>query len=129
MTDLINALWITLIGMGLVFIALLLLWGLMELMMRFTAKSAAQEAAEAEEEEEGEAEEALPEEAPDLTGLRRQAAAAAVAVALALQPTRGDGQHNPQPVETVSPWQSVLRATQLNKRSVMYSRKQRGIVR
>ena len=44
MTPLVTSLWITLIGMGLVFIAILLLWGLMEALMRFTARFAADEA-------------------------------------------------------------------------------------
>ncbi len=37
--------WITLIGMGLVFVAILLLWGLIEILMRLTAGSAHEEEA------------------------------------------------------------------------------------
>jgi Na+-transporting methylmalonyl-CoA/oxaloacetate decarboxylase gamma subunit len=41
-----SSLWITLIGMSLVFIAILALWGLMELMVRLTARYAGKEAVE-----------------------------------------------------------------------------------
>ncbi len=128
MSILTDALLITAVGMGLVFIALLLLWGLMELMMRLTRKSAEAEAAEAEEEE-AEEEEAPAVEAVDMAVLRRRAAAAAVAVALAAQP-KGKGKLMVGPVETTTgAWQAVQRSTQLNRRSLMYSRKQRSSVR
>ncbi len=44
-----SALWITLIGMGVVFAALLLLWGLMVLMMRLTNRLVSAEEPAAEE--------------------------------------------------------------------------------
>lgn len=128
-----SALLITLIGMGLVFIALLLLWGLMELMMRLTAKQALKEAAEANgvEEEGGEEAAELPALAETVPA-RRQAAAAAVAVALALKNragTRAAARMQDTTAEAPSAWQAVQRAAQLNKRTNMYSRKQRGSVR
>ena len=127
MSPIVDALLITAIGMGLVFIAILLLWGLMELMMRLTMKQALKEQAEAEEEA---AEEAEPEPTAVDTGgsdRKRRAAAAAVAAALALNAT--SARLTAGPGETVSAWQSVRRASQLNMRSSAYSRKQRGIVR
>lgn len=133
MTDLIRALWITLIGMGLLFVALLIVWGLMELGVRLTAKSAlAEEAAAAEEEGAGEEEISAPEPA-GASVLRQRAAAAAVAVALATQADhsiRGKGELVVGPAETMtSAWQAVLRGTQLNRQSAMYTRKQRSNMR
>lgn len=129
MTIMNSALLITVLGMGLVFVSLLLLWGLMEGMMRLTARSAAAEAAEAAEAAQVPCE---PEEAPgeitDAAVLRRRAAAAAVAVALAMKPAH-DGHLLRPPAETASAWQSVLRANQLSQRNQMVSRKQRGNVR
>ncbi len=128
MSPIVDALLITAIGMGLVFIAILLLWGLMELMMRLTMKQALAEQAEAEAEE---AVEAGPEPAAVETGgadLRRRAAAAAVAAALALNASSAHLSAS-LPGETVSAWQSVRRASQLSMRSSAYSRKQRGDVR
>ncbi len=127
MSPLVVALMITGIGMGLVFIAILLLWGLMELMMRLTMKSAqAEQAAEAEAAEESQVE--AVEVEPDLSAARRRAAAAAVATALALRPG-GAALQAELPGEVVSAWQSVRRASQLSMRSSAYSRKQRGTVR
>ncbi len=50
MSPMSGALIITVIGMGLVFIAILALWGLMEWMVRVTARYARQEEAEVGEE-------------------------------------------------------------------------------
>lgn len=124
----INALWITLVGMGIVFLVLLLLWGLMALMVRVAApRTKAEEASEiaVEEEEPQVAGAAIP--VPDLGGESRiKAAAAAVAVALALR-ARENGHPSARTTgESFSAWQSVLRANQLTQHSRMYSRKQRG---
>ena len=120
MSNISNALLITGIGMGLVFIAILLLWGMMELMMRIGARIGGGEDAE------GSAEaETGPEEAVDSTLLRRKAAAAAVAVALSLVPEAQASLTLPSSVNT-SAWQSVRRAGQTTMRSSAYSRRQRG---
>lgn len=107
LTPLSTSLWITLIGMGLVFVAILLLWALMELLMRFSARF------QRKEEEIFPSEDAIkaaldPTPVHDLAGERkRRAAAAAVAVALALQSS--------EPASTLSSaWQSLNRARQLN---------------
>jgi len=83
MSTFISALWITLIGMGLVFIALLLLWALME----YTVKGTSWYNKRHPEQEEEVIEEAevSPVALPAPPALKLQAAAAAVAVALALQ--------------------------------------------
>jgi hypothetical protein len=105
------------------------------------AAEAAAEAAEAEaaetEAEFGAEEEGVEPEAgqPDIALLRQKAAAAAVAVALSLWKNGKNqaaashplGQPRLQPDgEPFSAWQPVLRANQLNQKSRMYSRKQRG---
>ncbi len=122
-----NALWITLIGMGLVFISLLLLWGLMALMVNLTALRAKTEAASEVGEMVTEAQ-AVDTQIPalELDEPHRKAAAAAVAVALALRPRKNGHQTARPPEEAFSAWQSVLRANQLTQHSRMYSRKQRG---
>lgn len=116
--NLINALWITLIGMGLVFIAILALWGMMALIVRLTAeREGAEEAAESA------AEEAEP--APETADLdrKRRAAAAAVAVAVAMQAQRpAEALKAAGPAGTVSAWQAVHRASQISQR-VQTSRK------
>jgi Na+-transporting methylmalonyl-CoA/oxaloacetate decarboxylase gamma subunit len=120
----INALWITLIGMGLVFIALILLWGLMELMVRLTAGWDKREAVEPAEENDASAAPTMGD--TDLGVTRRRAAAAAVALALALQPQSNNHRQRSISTPSSSAWQSVLRANQMNQRSMIYSRKQRG---
>lgn len=123
MTPIGSSLWITLIGMGLVFIAILLLWGLMEAVVRLTNRFPGKTEEEGEDEAEVEAAEAAPAaEAP--TGLKARAAAAAVAFALAkrsrssFQPTASS--------PSGSAWQAVTRSFQLNSRGQMTARKTRG---
>lgn len=114
-----SALLITLIGMGLVFLALLLLWGLMDLMMRLTARMAA---AETSEDEAGEATaEGTQNAAPIGAAL---AAAAAVAVALALRPAGLNIENLDD--DHISAWQTTMRAARLNQRAGQFYRKQRG---
>jgi Na+-transporting methylmalonyl-CoA/oxaloacetate decarboxylase gamma subunit len=112
MSNLSNALFITAAGMGLVFGAILLLWGVMALLVRLTSERAA---APAPEEPEG-VQDAQP-EAQEEADLRLQAAAAAVAIALAEKDTATQPQIISLPLTaTVSPWQGVMRARMLNKR-------------
>ena len=98
MENLGTSLWITLIGMGLVFIAIILLWGLMALLVNITKDK---------------------EEPETITGesstvinngeQKARAAAAAVAVALATNtasPYQGKDQ---PPTAQVSAWQSAKR--------------------
>lgn len=98
------ALQITLVGMGLVSAAILLLWGVMALLVRLTASSV-----EAEAEQERAA----------LTELerKRRAAAAAVAIALAQTAEATEPHEFPlPPTAIVSAWQAVMRTRILNKR-------------
>ena len=109
--DLIISLQITLIGMGLVFGAIVLLWGLIALLMRLTAESRTSfphldevqtvSYAEIEEKEQ-----------------KRRAALAAVAVALAIDRQAPHEFPLPQ-TALVSAWQAVMRASNIrNPRSL-----------
>ncbi|MBE2196546.1 MAG: OadG family protein [Anaerolinea sp.] len=102
---------ITLVGMGLVFAALILLWGLMALLVRIAP--------------EGENSETAGGSKPDSTvdetteyNLKRRAAAAAVAVALMQADAAEEEPHTfPLPATAiVSAWQAVTRANQLNQK-------------
>ncbi|MDI6694484.1 MAG: OadG family protein [Anaerolineales bacterium] len=102
--NLILALQITLVGMGLVFAAILLLWGVMALLVRLTARSVDVEAEQ---------------ERAALTELERKqrAAAAAVAIALAQTAEATEPHEFPlPPTAIVSAWQAVMRTRILNKR-------------
>jgi sodium pump decarboxylase gamma subunit len=121
-TALLNALLITLIGMGLVFLAILMLWGIMEAMARLTARSAAKESAEDEA--------AQPVESVSQPALKasvdshRKAAAAAVAVALAAEKARAALRNAARP--RPSAWRAVAQAGQLNQRTGLFERKSGG---
>jgi Na+-transporting methylmalonyl-CoA/oxaloacetate decarboxylase gamma subunit len=131
MSTMSSALIITVIGMGLVFIAILALWGLMELMVRVTARYAAADNAGEEENEEGEEEaepaaEALIIEIVDnRIDLKRKAAAAAVVLALA-QAAQQPAYTQMASYTSGSAWQAVSRGGQLNQRATLYNRKSRG---
>jgi len=118
--NLTNVLLISAIGMGLVFAAILLLWGLMEVLMRFTAARpaapAALQAAPA-------AEPAQPVEAT--RSLKLQAAAAAVAAALAQQQARSHRVAR-RPVGSMTAWQAAGRASEMNLRKQPFYQRKRG---
>ena len=112
----VNALWITLIGMGLVFVAILFLWGLMALLVRLTAEKEEVETGE-ELAAAPEAETPIAEAIPSVEAERerkRRAAAAAVAVALSLQPVSRPAA---RPAGSLSAWQMVHRAGQSGRRA------------
>ncbi len=94
-----NAVWITAIGMGLVFAAILLLWGLMAVLVRY-AKDPSLSITEA--------------QAAEL--LKTQAAIAAVSVALAEHESMEPHEFPLPPTALVSAWQAVMRTKILNKR-------------
>ena len=104
--DLSIALQITVIGMGLVFASILLLWGMMALLVRLTADRG---------EVSAEGSSAQPQMA-DQPDLRAQAAAAAVTVALSMD----DHATLPAPqTVSISAWQSVMRGRQLRQRGAI----------
>jgi Na+-transporting methylmalonyl-CoA/oxaloacetate decarboxylase gamma subunit len=105
--NLILVLQITLVGMGLVFGAILLLWGVMALLVRLAPERTIRQ-----EEPSLSSQEDLPEK----TALQAQTAAIAVSIALA-QTSASEPQEFPlPPTALVSPWQGVMRTKMLNKR-------------
>ncbi len=114
---------ISALGMGLVFGAIFLLWGLIAVLVKLAADRAPAEEA---------AKEAPPPQEPDLAAeqkarrrtLQARAAAAAVAVALTAslpQSAGGIPEELPNiiplpPTSIVSAWQAVMRGNMLNKR-------------
>jgi Na+-transporting methylmalonyl-CoA/oxaloacetate decarboxylase gamma subunit len=124
--NIILSLQITVIGMGLVFGAILLLWAVMDLLMRLTnrarcptqaeidagPKAAARAAASSA----GSSLEGSSKEGSTLKERQRRAAAAAVALALARQKS-GSVHEFPLPqTSLVSAWQAVMRSKNLSRR-------------
>jgi len=129
---------ITLIGMGLVFVAILLLWGMMELLVRLTNARSEQTPNPAAVQEPSPAvveSETLP-DAPQVD--RKKIAVAAVAAAIqlrrrqaaehavriALASAQQEGQVLPSAFST-SNWQPVMRAAQMQERLRLFSRNSR----
>jgi Na+-transporting methylmalonyl-CoA/oxaloacetate decarboxylase gamma subunit len=96
MENLGTSLWITLIGMGIVFIAIILLWGLMSFLVSvFKEKENKDEKIPTNEE----------------SDIKEKVAAVAVAIALnAASQSQYQGEH-PTPISGVSSWQSSFRQT------------------
>jgi sodium pump decarboxylase gamma subunit len=111
---------ITAIGMGLVFILLILLWGLMAQMANIKFKGDGQEPEEKAQEVIDTPVEAIKED----SSLRARAAAVAVAAALALQKTAG--RLAPPSGAASSSWQTALRSSQFNQNALITNRKTRG---
>lgn len=106
MNPLWTSLYLTLVGMGIVFIAILLLWAMMALLVRLTGRQAVQDARKAALERAGAAERER----------KRRAAAAAIAVALNRELDYEPHEFPIPPTAVVSAWQSVSRASLLHKR-------------
>lgn len=104
--DLLTALEITVVGMVLVFGAILVLWLTMALLVRLTAEHS--EASESPTTDDSAAAAEQDEEA-----LKRRAAAVAVAVALAHEARVQPHEFPLPPTAIVSPWQAVQRSRQL----------------
>lgn len=103
-----TALVITLVGMGLVFGAILLFWLFMSVLVSYAGRRR---------ESPGTAETELKEStAGDEEGVRQRAALAAVAVALALADEAGPKPFPLPPTALVSTWQAVMRSKQLGER-------------
>ena len=116
----VQGLLITAIGMGLVFVLLILLWGLMAQMSKIKFKGEGQEP----EEKVQQVIDAPVETVKEDTSLRARAAAVAVTAALALQKT--SARLAPPSDATASPWQTALRFNQLNQNALITNRKTRG---
>lgn len=94
---------ITVIGMGLVFAGILLLWGLIALLMAIGSRFEVEEEQAAEYETEN-----------TRDALRARAVALAVAAAVAVDTTRPPTPR-PRPLPLISAWQAVLRTNQLKR--------------
>lgn len=102
-TDLNYALQITLIGMSLVFAAIVVLWGVMVLLRYLSSDN--RPATDTEQ------------AVTNQTDLKYRAAAVAVALALASQSEQNQLRRFPlPPTALVSAWQAVMRSTQLQRR-------------
>jgi Na+-transporting methylmalonyl-CoA/oxaloacetate decarboxylase gamma subunit len=116
-----SALWITVIGMGLVFTAILLLWGLMAALVRLLPDPPASKEASADLRQ-SEAKQIVQPAESQLSQRRRRAAAAAVAYCLAQERLKSASQRTSQPITqpttagAVRQWQMVQRASQLSQR-------------
>ena len=109
MTDLLLSLQITALGMGLVFGAILLLWLMMVLLTHFTAEASTTLSANNASDS--------PELAPvSETGFKLQAAAIAVAVALAEQELSSAHPLPEPPTAIVSAWQLGMRTSQRSEK-------------
>jgi len=100
------ALQITLIGMSLVFGVIIVLWIVMSVLVRLTTKRAQP------------IEEPAPAAAIDQTAVKRRAAIAAVAVALANELTPQLHEFPEPPTSIVSAWQAVQRGRYLTQRAL-----------
>jgi len=113
-----SALLITVIGMGLVFLSLILLWWLMELIVRlFKEKKNKETGVEVLPAERGSV---LPGENADTLNRKKRAAAAAVAYALAAGKAGATGSEE---IPALSPWQVALRSRSFSSRSAAFGRK------
>ena len=107
---------ITAIGMGLVFLAILLLWALMNFLVNITAdkKKVSQPVIIQEPIEAGESD----------SGKLQKVAAVAVAIAMRLQ--KQSPVIRPQDSNPTSPWQSARRTQVLSQAAALLNRKSRG---
>jgi Na+-transporting methylmalonyl-CoA/oxaloacetate decarboxylase gamma subunit len=120
--EVLNSLIITSIGMGLVFFAIIVLWGIMEAMVRFFPEKANHDltgSTPVNQKSHGEIVE-------EIESLKPIAAAAAVAIAMAQRKQRTKEQSS-QSIHSLSPWQSVMRANRLQQQNSPYTRKYKGI--
>ena len=108
-SELIITLQITLVGMGLVFGAILLLWGVIALLMRISAGRSLPSVTL------GETQDYAVQEMEEERERRRQAAIVAVAAALAIDKQTPHEFPLP-PTAIVSAWQAVMRANHIRKR-------------
>lgn len=114
-----KALFITVIGMGLVFVAIFVLWGLMALLVKLTTEPEEENAGQQDETGRASLEEPSPSPGPDPVKVR--AAAAAVATALAL--AAGACRHLQTETDPASsPWKEAHRTLEINRRSSCFNR-------
>jgi Na+-transporting methylmalonyl-CoA/oxaloacetate decarboxylase gamma subunit len=114
-----TALWITLIGMGMVFAVIMLLWGVMVLLVKVTSsqKRSPEETRITQEEP---VQPVVDEPSVVFQKRAASAAAAAVAVAVAMNIEMGLPKNGGQAVkpDSISPWQAAHRAARANREGI-----------
>ena len=131
MSEITRALWITLVGMGLTFLGILIIWGMMILFVKWMREKENKEEPEIHLESSTEIafsdlrlkSIAVSTAVAQALILRKQAAAAAVSVALGSGTSREQIQ---QSLEETHIWQLIHRMSQINARNQAFSRKPRG---
>jgi sodium pump decarboxylase gamma subunit len=113
---------ITAIGMGLVFVAILLLWALMDFLVRITSDKSSKKEPVNEEKKPGEQKSEIQTE--DRT--QRYQSVASVAVAIDMRLRKQFPIIEPQESGTISPWQTSKRTQFLNQSAALLNRKSRG---
>ena len=122
MSPIVQGLLITAIGMGLVFVSILVLWGLMIVLVKVLADKPKKVTVTAS------AEESMPESIVETvadSGRLQCVAAVAVAVALSMQ-QQHTSQTIPQETGAISPWQATRRTSILSQSAELSNRKSRG---
>ncbi len=131
MSEINRALWITLVGMGLTFLGILVIWGMMVLFVKWMREKGKKE------EPETQLEPGRTNTSDDLRlksiavataiarslTLRKQAVAAAVSMALS---AKTNGSQIQKQLEETHAWQIVHRLSQITIRNQAFSRKPRG---
>lgn len=114
MTEIQQGLWITAVGMGLVFAVIIFLWGVMAFLMWLTSRKRTSSEEQALPDSTGEP--LLPE--LQTVEAQRRAAAAGVAVALALGTTRMKTQTtgSPEAAGALNPWLAAHRSRQVEQK-------------
>lgn len=113
---------ITAIGMGLVFVAILALWALMDILVRITNDKPAKK-------EPVTVEKISDEQKPEIEtegSTHRYQSVASVAVAIAMSLRKQFPIIEPQESGTISPWQTSKRTQVLNQSAALLNRKSRG---
>ena len=117
MNNILLALQITALGMGLVFAAILVLWGMMSLLTAITAEK---------ERASSGVDSSVPEAKADVEEhMRAQAAAVAVAIALSEQQTSSAHALATPPTTIVSAWQLGMRTRQMYQKGIPVRRQPR----
>jgi Na+-transporting methylmalonyl-CoA/oxaloacetate decarboxylase gamma subunit len=119
-----QGLYITAIGMGLIFLAILLLWGLIYLLVKITQEKPAENKQAAETFIEVKEDESA--KTGELQLLKK---VALIAVAIATSSQKPSMVINPQDTGYISPWQSTKRTHILGQSSALLNKKSRGTKR
>ncbi len=121
MNPIVQGLLITAIGMGLVFVAILLLWGLMVVIVRITADHNSEKETTA-----AEVVSDLETLTPSLQGSKELQKVAAVSVAIAMNLQKTIPTIKPQASNAISPWQAARRNQAFGQTNALLNRKSRG---